>query len=118
TRDEIMQAVWGDVAVTDESVTKCIADIRKALGDESQQLIRTVARRGYVFTAPVTTPMIAFPREWPVTADPIVGAIPATSRSQTRRITVAAVGLFAVAAVVLALVWPRRPDKQELTYTK
>jgi hypothetical protein len=26
-----VQAVWGDVAVTDESITKCVADIRKAL---------------------------------------------------------------------------------------
>ena len=53
SREELMQAVWPDVAVTDESVTKCIADIRKAVGDESQQLIRTMARRGYLFTAPV-----------------------------------------------------------------
>ena len=25
TRDELMQAVWGDIAVTDESISKCIA---------------------------------------------------------------------------------------------
>jgi len=49
TREELMQAVWGDVAVTDESITKCIADIRKALGDDSQEIIRTVTRRGFLF---------------------------------------------------------------------
>jgi eukaryotic-like serine/threonine-protein kinase len=54
TREELLAAIWPDVAVTDESLTKCIADIRKALRDDSQQVIRTVARRGYVFTAPVT----------------------------------------------------------------
>jgi len=49
TREELLRAVWGDVAVTDESVTKCIADIRKALADDSQEIIRTVTRRGFLF---------------------------------------------------------------------
>ena len=63
SREELMRAVWPDVAVTDESVTKCIADIRKALADDSQQLVRTQARRGYVFAASVTTPIVQFPRQ-------------------------------------------------------
>jgi Tol biopolymer transport system component/DNA-binding winged helix-turn-helix (wHTH) protein len=54
-REELMQAVWPDVEVTDESVTRCIADIRKALSDDAQRLIRTVPRRGYLFAAPVAT---------------------------------------------------------------
>jgi TolB-like protein/DNA-binding winged helix-turn-helix (wHTH) protein/Flp pilus assembly protein TadD len=49
TREELLQTVWGDVAVTDESVTKCIADIRKALADDSHKIIRTVSRRGFLF---------------------------------------------------------------------
>ncbi len=53
TRDELMQDVWGDVVVSDESVTKCIADVRKALADESQQIIRTVTRRGFLMEAQV-----------------------------------------------------------------
>src|SRR5437016_6084218 len=48
-----MQAVWGDVAVTDESITKCIAEIRKALADDSQEIVRTVTRRGFLFQAEV-----------------------------------------------------------------
>ena len=54
TREELLEAIWRDVVVTDESITKCIADIRKALNDDAQQVIRTVARRGYVFTPLVT----------------------------------------------------------------
>ena len=34
-RDTIMQAVWPDVFVTDDSITQCVRDIRRALGDES-----------------------------------------------------------------------------------
>jgi adenylate cyclase len=54
TKDEIIAAVWPNVAVTDESVTRCISDIRAALGDDDQRLIKTVHRRGYVFTPPVS----------------------------------------------------------------
>src|SRR5437879_6203013 len=53
SREELMQAVWGDVAVTDDSITKCIADIRKALADDSQEIIRTAPRRGFLFQAEV-----------------------------------------------------------------
>ena len=34
TKDEIISEVWDDVAVTEDSLTQCITDIRKALGDE------------------------------------------------------------------------------------
>jgi DNA-binding winged helix-turn-helix (wHTH) protein len=53
TREELLRAVWDDVVVTDESVTKCITEIRKALSDESQEIIRTVHKRGFVFQADV-----------------------------------------------------------------
>ncbi len=62
TREELMQAIWPDVAVNDESLTRCIADIRKALCDEQQRFIRTVPRRGYIFAVPVTTPVLEFPQ--------------------------------------------------------
>jgi TolB-like protein/DNA-binding winged helix-turn-helix (wHTH) protein/Tfp pilus assembly protein PilF len=49
TREELLHEVWADVTVTDESLTKCIADIRKALSDDAQEIIRTVTRRGFIF---------------------------------------------------------------------
>lgn len=48
SKTELMHAVWPDVAVTDESLAKCVSEIRRAIGDESQRLIKTVARRGYL----------------------------------------------------------------------
>src|SRR4051812_35435002 len=56
-----MDAVWPDTAVTDNSLAQCMVEIRRALSDEMQQLIRTVARQGYIFAAPVTTPVVEFP---------------------------------------------------------
>ena len=52
-RDAIMAAVWPDVVVSDESIAQCVRDIRKALGDEAQQLLKTVPKRGYLFAAEV-----------------------------------------------------------------
>jgi adenylate cyclase len=53
-KDEVIEAVWPNVTVTDESLTRCVSDIRFALEDADQTVIRTVPRRGYVFEAPVS----------------------------------------------------------------
>lgn len=47
-KDEIIANVWGDVVVTDDSLTQCIADIRKAIVDQEHRILRTVPRRGYM----------------------------------------------------------------------
>ncbi|RUX44828.1 CadC-family transcriptional regulator, partial [Mesorhizobium sp. M4A.F.Ca.ET.050.02.1.1] len=47
-KDELVNAVWPNIAVSDDSLTQCMKDIRKALGAEADGLIRTVLRRGYV----------------------------------------------------------------------
>lgn len=65
-RDEIMRAVWPGVVVTEDSITQCVREIRRALGDEEQRLLRTLPRRGFIFTAAVsrdeatTTVMVEF----------------------------------------------------------
>jgi adenylate cyclase len=53
-RDAIIQAVWAGVAVSDDSITQCVRDVRLALGDEAKTTIKTIPRRGYIFTADVT----------------------------------------------------------------
>jgi adenylate cyclase len=49
-RDEIMQTVWPGVFVTDDSIAQCVSDIRRALSDSDQSLLRTLPRRGFLFT--------------------------------------------------------------------
>ena len=51
-KDELMQAVWGEVAVTDDSLVQCIHEIRRALDDDGRGLLRTVPRRGYRLVLP------------------------------------------------------------------
>ncbi len=52
-RDSINRAIWPDVTVTDDSLTQCVRDIRRALRDEAQRMLRTVPRRGYMFSPDV-----------------------------------------------------------------
>jgi TolB-like protein/DNA-binding winged helix-turn-helix (wHTH) protein len=47
TKDALMQAVWADTFVTDDSLTQCIADIRRALGDGTHVIVETVPKKGY-----------------------------------------------------------------------
>jgi adenylate cyclase len=53
TKEELLKAIWPNVATTDESLTHCVSEVRKAIGDGSQTIIKTVPRRGYRFAAPV-----------------------------------------------------------------
>src|SRR5262245_56837626 len=54
SKDELLRVVWPDVIVTDESLMQCVSEIRQAIGDSGQAVIKTVPRRGYRFVAPVT----------------------------------------------------------------
>jgi len=54
SKAELMGVVWPDTAVTDDSLVQCLIEIRRALGDGTQQLIKTVPRRGYIFTMEAT----------------------------------------------------------------
>ena len=51
SKDELLESVWPGVVVTEDSLTRCISDIRHALGDDGQRFIKTLPRRGYVFVA-------------------------------------------------------------------
>jgi len=56
TKEELLQAVWGDTFVEEGNLTQYIYNLRKALGDNSEdaRLIVTIARKGYQFTADLT----------------------------------------------------------------
>jgi TolB-like protein/DNA-binding winged helix-turn-helix (wHTH) protein len=55
TKDELLQAVWGDTFVEEGNLTQYISHLRKALCDNSEdaRLIVTIARKGYQFTGDV-----------------------------------------------------------------
>ncbi len=54
-KEELLAAVWGDTAVTDNSLTRAIALLRRLLDDDPHQprYIETVSTAGYRFICPV-----------------------------------------------------------------
>ena len=54
SKDDLLDAIWGHTVVTEDAVTHCVTDIRRALHDQSQKMLRTIPRRGYIFDVPVT----------------------------------------------------------------
>lgn len=47
-KDEIMDEVWSDCEVTEDSLVQAIGDIRRALGDAGRSALKTLPRRGYM----------------------------------------------------------------------
>jgi TolB-like protein/DNA-binding winged helix-turn-helix (wHTH) protein/Flp pilus assembly protein TadD len=83
TRDELLREVWGARgAVSDEPLTRAVAELRKTLGDDraGPGYIETIPKRGYRVVAKVG---VVEPRE-PAKPEPAaptdVGLVPAPSR--------------------------------------
>ena len=51
SKQELHDAVWGHVAVSDDALVQCIRELRQKLGDVDRTLIRTIPRRGYLLNA-------------------------------------------------------------------
>ncbi len=104
TRDEIMDQVWGDVIVSDVSLTRGISDLRKILRDDIQdpRIIKTVRKIGYRMLVQATLTELPSP---------------SVSIKAARRIY----GWSAVALLIaVALIWqlwpkpvPQRPQELE-----
>src|SRR5438874_1864768 len=44
SKQELFEAVWPDVTVTDDSLVQCIRELRSKLGDDTHRVIKMVAR--------------------------------------------------------------------------
>ncbi|MGE5834004.1 MAG: winged helix-turn-helix domain-containing protein [Acidobacteriota bacterium] len=81
TKEELLENVWPGANVTDNALAQAISDLRDALNDSpaAPTYIRTVARRGYRFIAPVEAiapvsaaekgPRVSFREERDMTAE-------------------------------------------------
>jgi formylglycine-generating enzyme len=73
-KDELYQAVWPNVTVSDDSIAQCIRELRDKFGDDGHRLIKTVSRRGYLLDVAVSTEapdcvLIASPEKKQLTPD-------------------------------------------------
>lgn len=123
SKQELMEAVWPNVHVGEDSLFQCIRELRAALGDDQRQIVKLVSGRGYMFdvdVAPTTPPAGAAPAPAEDSARPPAPLIlpdpaaPVWAGFMKRRILaaagvgVAAVVGFAVAAPILRPETPKR----------
>ena len=49
-KEELLEAVWPNVVVGDDSLAQCVTEIRRALGRTGRDVVKTVPRRGYMLS--------------------------------------------------------------------
>ncbi len=70
-KNELLDALWADVAVTESVLSKSIGELRVALGDsfKAPRLIETVSRRGFRFIAPISEELPVISNQLSVSSD-------------------------------------------------
>ncbi len=63
THSQLRQAVWSDMQITADAISKCMSSLRARLGPE--ECIQTVYKRGYRFFAPVRPLLAGLPATLP-----------------------------------------------------
>lgn len=51
SKGELLDAVWGDIHVTEDSLFQTVREARRAIGDAAGQVLRSIPRRGYLLEA-------------------------------------------------------------------
>lgn len=106
SKDDLFENVWAKTVVTDDSLSQCIADIRKALKDADRRMVQTIPKKGYRLV----------PKSLPLHQTNAAAITPTVAR--VNRSKLAALGLITV--VVLALVafwnfgWEQHASSEEL----
>ena len=91
-----------EVIVTDECLTQCVSEVRRALGDGEQRLIKTVPRRGYLFAASVSS----HPAERAVFNAPMADA---SGQAEVLQWVIAALNLTYAVGIALGVLALSRP---------
>ena len=94
TKEELANAVWPGIVVTDDSLVQCIHEVRIALADEAHAIVKTVRGRGYRFVLPSGINRAAGVKSFSV----------AKSSARFRRSAVLAVALVSLAVALVPMV--------------
>jgi len=103
-REELLEAVWADAFVTENTLSRTISRLRKALGDDWQKprYVETVSKNGYRWISPVQA---LHPGESAMRAAmPAPAAAPVVPRRRPRPLVAAMASLVLLAAWAL---WQR-----------
>lgn len=85
-KTDIMDRVWADVTVSDESLAQCVADIRRIIGADARKIVETVPRAGY--------------------------RVNVTAKSKRRSLWPVALGVASALCGLIAALWLIQPNKE------
>ena len=54
SRASLLRAAWPNVVVSEDSVTQCLVEIRRALDDHDHTIVRTIPKRGYMLDVSIS----------------------------------------------------------------
>src|SRR5262245_11286630 len=86
TKAELLDTLWANTFVTENALSRCIKEVREALGDDAHQprYIKTVPRVGYKFIADVEeAPSLCPATERPATDKHLREKVEVTQRETT-----------------------------------
>ncbi len=97
TKEELIQSVWAGTFVTDDVLTRCISELRKAFEDDPKdsRVIQTIPKSGYRLIAPVSSAQFAEPSV-------------AVSRPRARLVWIGAFTLGVLVVLLLGTLLARR----------
>ncbi len=92
SKADLFENIWAKNFVTDDSLTQCIADIRRALNDNDHSIVQTLPKKGYRLNVAMST----------LKASKLQG----THSPQKKQMNwIALAGLFFVACIFVGVVW-------------
>jgi TolB-like protein/DNA-binding winged helix-turn-helix (wHTH) protein/Tfp pilus assembly protein PilF len=103
-KDELMKSVWPDTFVEEGALARNVSALRKALGDDLEDYIETIPKRGYRFVAPVkdlSAPTLA----------PSDNKGEKNRPNRFRRVAWLVPAIFLILAAVLAYAWFTRDSR-------
>ena len=114
-KEELLEAVWSDALVTENTLSQCIKELRQALEDEvsNPRFIKTVPRVGFQFIAPVEVLPVATAEETRETPQPPPPATPGKGKNFLKK----GAGLFAALLVIFFLVYLLFTGQSGLTFS-
>jgi len=102
SKDDLVLLTWPDVIVSDDSLAHCISDIRRAIGPERAQLLRTVPRRGYMLVSDSDAPKMLI--------QPILRPRPAWTVGVIAALTLAMAGVWSTSSQAPVVVTQVKSD--------
>jgi adenylate cyclase len=76
SKDELIASLWPNVIISDESLARCVSDVRHALKGAGRRIVKTVPCRGYLFAAPVSASACPIAPPLPLPDKPSIAVLP------------------------------------------